>query len=108
MSASTELCPCGSKKLFTQCCQPLLLGEKTAQTPEQLMRSRFTAFYRADAWSYVLRTWHPAHRPAVSETELAAESHSAKWEKLEVRDAKMDGDQGEVTFCACNRSPAPA
>ena len=98
MSASTELCPCGSKKLFAQCCQPLLLGEKTAQTPEQLMRSRFTAFYRADAWGYVLRTWHPEHRPAVSEAELAAEGRSVKWEKLEIRDAKMDGELGEVTF----------
>ena len=103
MSASTELCPCESKKLFTQCCQPLLLGEKTAQTPEQLMRSRFTAFYRADAWGYVLRTWHPEHRPAVSEAELAAEGRSAKWEKLEIRDAKMEGDLGEVTFCAWYR-----
>ena len=103
MSSSTELCPCGSKKLFSQCCQPLLNGEKTAETPEQLMRSRFTAFSRADAWGYVLKTWHPDNRPAVSEAELAEESRIAKWEKLEIRETKVNGEQGEVTFCAWYR-----
>jgi Uncharacterized protein conserved in bacteria len=103
MPSSTELCPCGSKKLFSQCCQPLLHGEKTADTPEQLMRSRFTAFSRADAWGYVLKTWHPDNRPAVSEAELAEESRLAKWEKLEIRDTKVNGEQGEVTFCAWYR-----
>ena len=93
MSSSTELCPCGSKKLFSQCCQPLLNGEKTAETPEQLMRSRFTAFSRADAWGYVLKTWHPDNRPAVSEAELAEESRLAKWEKLEIRETKVNGEQ---------------
>jgi SEC-C motif-containing protein len=103
MSVSAELCPCGSKKTFIECCQPLLNGEQTATTPEQLMRSRFTAFYRADAWGYILNTWHPDHRPTVSDAELAAESRLAKWEKLEIRDTKMDGDLGEVTFCAWYR-----
>jgi len=103
MSVSAELCPCGSKTLFIECCQPLINGKQTAKTPEQLMRSRFTAFYRADAWGYVLHTWHPDHRPAVSDIELAEESRLAKWEKLEIRDTKMEEDQGEVTFCAWYR-----
>jgi Uncharacterized protein conserved in bacteria len=103
MSSGTELCPCGSKKPFSACCQPLLNGEKTADTPEQLMRSRFSAFYRADAWGYILKTWHPDHCPAVSEADLAEESRLAKWEKLEIRDTKVNGETGEVTFCAWYR-----
>lgn len=103
MSSSSELCPCGSKKDFSLCCQPLLTGERTAETPEQLMRSRFTAFYRGDAWDYVLKTWHPDTRPSVTAAELAEESRLAKWERLEIRDTKMDGDKGEVTFCAWYR-----
>ena len=103
MSVNSELCPCGSNKSYAECCQPLLIGEKRADTPEQLMRSRFTAFYRGDAWQYILATWHPEYRPAVSEAELAEESRLAKWEKLEVRETKIDGNQGEVTFCAWYR-----
>lgn len=103
MLSSAELCPCGSKKNFSLCCQPLLTGEKTAETPEQLMRSRFTAFYLGNIWDYVLKTWHPDTRPSVTAAELAEESLLAKWERLEIRETKTDGDKGEVTFCAWYR-----
>lgn len=59
--------------------------------------------YRGDAWKYILATWHPENRPAISEAELTEESRLAKWEKLEVRDTRIDGEQGEVTFCAWYR-----
>ncbi|WP_246804674.1 SEC-C metal-binding domain-containing protein [Desulfosarcina cetonica] len=27
-----ELCPCGSEKAYTDCCQPLITGERVAET----------------------------------------------------------------------------
>lgn len=56
-------CPCGSKRPYAQCCGPRLSGEQPAETPEALMRSRYSAYVLQDA-AYVLITWHPKTRPA--------------------------------------------
>ncbi len=38
------LCPCGSGKPKEACCEPILSGAKQAETAEQLMRARYTAY----------------------------------------------------------------
>ena len=43
-----ELCPCGSKKEFGSCCGPIIAGTKKAETAEELMRSRYTAYVTHD------------------------------------------------------------
>jgi SEC-C motif domain protein len=37
-------CPCLSQKSYQQCCEPFIVGSARPQTPEQLMRSRYTAY----------------------------------------------------------------
>ena len=37
-------CPCHSKKRYADCCGPLHKGTRPAATPEELMRSRYSAF----------------------------------------------------------------
>jgi SEC-C motif-containing protein len=37
-------CPCFSGRRYVACCGPLHARERDAQTPEELMRSRFSAF----------------------------------------------------------------
>ncbi len=39
-----NLCPCGSKKEYTSCCQPIISGAVFAKTAEALMRARYTAY----------------------------------------------------------------
>lgn len=56
-------CPCGSGADIETCCGPLLSGEQTAETAEQLMRSRYTAYTYMDT-GYLLATWHTSTRPA--------------------------------------------
>jgi SEC-C motif-containing protein len=56
-------CPCGSGEAYAACCEPLHLGASEAPTAEALMRSRYSAHALGVA-DYVLRTWHPRHRPA--------------------------------------------
>ena len=58
----TASCPCGSDEPFGRCCLPLHLGERQAETAEQLMRARYSA-YAVDDLDYVWRTWHPRTRP---------------------------------------------
>ena len=55
-------CPCGSGAAYDACCGPLLANAVQASSPEQLMRSRYTAYVRGDA-DHLFRTWHPRTRP---------------------------------------------
>lgn len=36
-------CPCGSGRIYAECCSPILQQQRRADTAEELMRSRFTA-----------------------------------------------------------------
>jgi SEC-C motif-containing protein len=98
------LCPCQSGKAFSDCCAPFLDGVRLPVTTEQLMRSRFCA-YRLGRWDYVLYSWHPDHRPALSVEQLAAEQADGGWERLQVLEARggAGDEQGEVRFCAWYR-----
>jgi len=55
------LCFCESKKKFSDCCEPLLAGQKNAQTAEQLMRARYTAFTQCYL-DFVSKTYDPETR----------------------------------------------
>ena len=55
-------CPCGSDQSYDACCGPLLANVAQATTPEQLMRSRYTAFVTGNA-DHLFRSWHPRTRP---------------------------------------------
>jgi SEC-C motif-containing protein len=93
----TAMCPCGSGEPFGDCCQPLHLGERQAETAEQLMRSRYSA-YAVENLDYVWQTWHPRTRPS----ELKPEA-GLTWTALEIVDT-VDGrpgdESGEVEFRA--------
>lgn len=56
-------CPCLSGLTYDDCCGRLHSGAGTAQTAEQLMRSRYSAFAVSDA-DYLRTTWHSSTRPA--------------------------------------------
>jgi SEC-C motif domain protein len=86
----TRDCPCGSAAAYDQCCGPLHRGTAVATSPEQLMRSRFSA-YAAGETDYVFRTWHPRTRP----DDLTPEP-GLTWTRLEVLDVTGD----EVEFVA--------
>jgi SEC-C motif-containing protein len=58
----TTPCPCGTGETYDACCGPLLANVAQATSPEQLMRSRYTAFATGDA-DHLFRTWHPRTRP---------------------------------------------
>jgi len=57
-----EACPCGSHQNFTDCCQPIIEYD-TANDPEALMRSRYSA-YVLGYWDYLHTSWHADTRPA--------------------------------------------
>jgi SEC-C motif domain protein len=96
--APSEICPCGSGHLATQCCLPLLQGNVFALTAEQLMRSRYTAYTLLDE-DYLLRTWHSSTRP----TSLTLHNNPVKWLGLTVLATELgsaNDTEGSVTFIA--------
>ena len=56
------ICPCGSGRPFGRCCKAYIQGVKEAETPEVLMRSRYSAYAQGDM-DYVARTWHSTTVP---------------------------------------------
>ncbi|SFB86016.1 SEC-C motif-containing protein [Marinospirillum celere] len=88
-----HFCPCSSNKDYGLCCQPLHEGE-AARTPEQLMRSRYTA-YVLQLSDYLLATWHPDTRP-----EQLDLSSSPDWQGLDIVSYSQQGTQGRVHFKA--------
>ncbi len=86
-------CPCGRPATFAECCGPVLDGAP-ADTPEALMRSRYTAFAIGDA-AHLERSWHPSTRP--SDVTI---DDGLQWRRLDVIAARTTGDSGTVEFRA--------
>ncbi len=94
-------CPCGRPATFDACCGPILAGDRTADTPEALMRSRYTAFARGDT-AWLLASWHPDTRP---EQLSLDDEPPMRWLGLTIRSAPpANGDTGTVEFIARYRS----
>jgi SEC-C motif-containing protein len=75
-----------------------LSGEAQAKTPEQLMRSRYSAYALGGYGEYLLATWFPA--TAAGLTAAALDEKTSDWDKLEVLDKSQQGDEGMVEFKA--------
>ncbi|MCM2579628.1 YchJ family protein [Streptomyces meridianus] len=90
-------CPCGLPASYAACCGALHRGTARAADPEQLMRSRFSAFaVRNDA--YLLRSWHSTTRPPRIEFDP-----ELRWERLEILATTGGGvfhTEGTVEFRA--------
>lgn len=94
-----QACPCQSGKTYIQCCGPYLHGTRIAETAEQLMRSRYCAYYFND-WSYLGKTWHPSQRPDTLEPNG---EETIVWLGLQIiatHKGKASHQQGLVEFQA--------
>lgn len=79
-------CPCGSEKDYSQCCEPLIRGERLPQSPEELMRSRYSAHVKKEI-SYLRNTLAPEQRSSFIEKDVLAWANS-EWLGLEIIEAK--------------------
>ena len=80
--ARTDLCPCG-RRPFGECCGPVLDGGP-AETAEDLMRSRYTAFALGDE-QHLWATWSPRTRP-----DDVTVDPDVEWTGLEIVSAAED------------------
>jgi SEC-C motif-containing protein len=83
-----KLCPCGSGQAYSDCCGRFIEGNELPTTPEQLMRSRYTA-YCLNNDTYIIGSWHPSTRPGSLAEDNAA---SVKWIELKVLNAPVPAE----------------
>ncbi|MFZ5444928.1 MAG: YchJ family protein [Myxococcota bacterium] len=92
-------CPCGGGA-YASCCGPRHDGSRPAETAEALMRSRYSAFARADV-DYLARTQLKPSEGTWAETKQWAAS--VTWLSLEIVERERGGvadDAGVVEFIA--------
>lgn len=79
-------CYCGLSIPFSECCEPYILGTKSAETPEKLMRSRYSAYVTQNI-PYLKSTLSPKERSGFKESDTL-EWAKAEWQGLNVISAK--------------------
>lgn len=92
-------CPCGSQKNEKECCISIIRGEREAETPEELMRSRYTAFTLGDM-DYIFETTDPQTRTNFDMNANKEWAENSKFQKLEILNTSQDGNKGMVEFKA--------
>jgi SEC-C motif-containing protein len=95
-----DTCPCGSQTVYAECCRPLIKGEQSAKTAEQLMRSRYSAYVKNEL-GYILTSLHPEHRSDYDEKSTRTWAESAVWHGISILKTSgggVDDSEGEVEF----------
>lgn len=90
-------CHCGRPGGLEACCGPILAGSRVAETAEDLMRSRYSAFVQCDR-THLVRTWDPTTCPLDVGT-----SPGTEWLGLDVLSTEGGGPldlTGVVEFVA--------
>ena len=77
------LCPCGSKHEYIRCCEPLITDHKSAESPEQLMRSRYSAYARKQV-EYIYNTYSSSSKKTQSIADIAAWAEETTWINLTI------------------------
>lgn len=97
-------CPCGSRKLYHDCCGKYHTGLSNPPTAEALMRSRYSA-YSKGLVEYVVNTTHPDN-PLLQKDDgvslkkdVVATCKKISWDKLVVLETEdVSEDEAFVTF----------
>lgn len=88
-----EMCPCGGDTL-ARCCGRWS-AMRPPDSPEALMRARYTAYTREDS-TFLLGTWHPLGRPSTLDFQPGTQ-----WLGLKIdATTPVENDQATVTFTA--------
>lgn len=93
-------CPCGSKQSYEHCCEVFIKQKQIPQTPEQLMRSRYTAYSLANI-DYIKNTMRGKPLIGFNEIEAKVWAESVTWVELKViQSYEETPEKGFVEFKA--------
>src|SRR3990167_9399797 len=97
-----KTCPCCSGKTFIQCCKPFITGKAIPKTAEQLMRSRYTAYTRANI-GYIQATQTETAVANFNPLEAKQWAQSCQWLGLKILrtdKGQKEDNAGIVEFVA--------
>jgi len=98
----TKLCPCGSNRTYSECCEPIISSKKVAATCEELMRSRYTAFTMSNV-DYLMHSHHTETRKLKEAKNIKKWAASVQWMGLVIlikQGGALKDDMGYVEFRA--------
>jgi SEC-C motif-containing protein len=98
---TAEICPCGSGKNYSECCEPIINRTAKAETPEALMRSRYSAYAKAEIL-WLRDSLEEKQRKDFDEKGARQWSKQSEWLGLKIIQSKIEegGDKGSVEFSA--------
>ncbi|NOX99103.1 MAG: SecC motif-containing protein [Verrucomicrobia bacterium] len=97
-----SLCPCKSRLSYAECCLPFHHGKTKPETAEQLMRSRYSAYFFRKV-DYLVETTHPRTRQGDLGEELEKTIDQVNWKFLTILSSSKGGKDdktGKVEFVA--------
>ena len=92
-----NLCPCGSGLTYADCCEPIISEKKEAITAQQLMRSRYTAFTKANV-DYLMRSHSAKTRPVKDRKSIEKWAKSVNWMGLTIIQTQAGEASDEVGY----------
>jgi SEC-C motif-containing protein len=90
-----SLCPCKSLVNYGVCCMPYHHGKAKPETAEQLMRSRYSAYFFRNT-DYLVATTHPETREPGLKAELEKTIHQINWHFLTILGTSKGGKADKV------------
>jgi len=94
-------CPCGGKS-FETCCAPFIQGDKSPKTAEELMRSRYTAYTRAEV-QYIKTTTIPKDQKEFDLEAAESWAKESQWlgfELIKKEAGEATDEKGSIEFIA--------
>ncbi|MGA1202069.1 MAG: YchJ family protein [Planctomycetota bacterium] len=95
-------CPCGAGRTYGECCQPYHARDRWPESPELLMRSRYSAFSAGEV-SFLVDSLDSSKRTEADERELGEWARNSDWLGLEILETHGGGpteSDGTVEFDA--------
>ncbi len=90
-----ELCPCGSGMQYEQCCELFISGTKKAESAEQLMRSRYSAYVQKEV-DYIVETVVPNQQKDIDKKGIQDWAEKTTWTKLEILNCAPDSKNSDI------------
>lgn len=90
----TNTCPCGLYASYEECCAKAHQSLANVNTAEQLMRSRYTAFTKADG-DYLMKSHHSTTRPLSKKKSIVKWAKSVTWIGLKILN-KTQGEKNDI------------
>lgn len=88
-------CFCGKGLDYNHCCGAIHIGKRKANTAEELMRSRYSAFVLADI-DYILKTYASDKCPAHQKEEILQWAKSVEWLGLKIISSEKGGEKDSI------------